>query len=285
MQIKNHENYVPKKAKIIFNKQMTKDTVLLRIDFKIKHEPGQFVQVGLLGIGECPISICSYSENYIELCIRSVGDLTKKLCALKTGDEILIRGPYGNGYPMKEFFKKDIVLIGGGTGVAPLIGVIKYIEKNRKKFGKIDIFFGFKTPADVLFKEEIEEWMNLPLICIVPSPKQKNKPQCMKDFKAHLTVDQTCLGWTCNIGIVTNVIEKENLSKDAKSIICGPPMMLKSTGELLIKKGIKEKNIYTSLERRMSCGIGKCGRCMINTKYVCKHGPVFNFVELKTLKD
>lgn len=260
----NH--YIPKLAAIQDITKETSDTSTYRIKYPIKHDPGQFVEVSVLGIGECPISICSFSKSNIELCIRNVGNVTNTISKLKKGDKVYVRGPYGHGYPMQLFRKKNIVIIGGGTGVAPLRGVIKFIERNRKMFGKIDLFLGFRNPEDILFKNDIKEWK--------------------KKFNLQLTVDKADKAWKGNIGVVTTLLEAAKLSSENTIVItCGPPIMIKFVLQTLKKLGFADSQIYMSLERLMKCGIGKCGRCQIAGKRVCRHGPVFCYEEAKFLKD
>jgi len=149
--------YLPLPAKIILMKRETHDCFLIRLDIKTKYEPGQFFQVSLPLIGEAPISVASYSPDYLDLNIREVGNVTNALAKLKKGDTLYIRGPYGKGYPMEKFFGKDLILVGGGSGVAPLKGIISYVEKHKQNFGNVSLFFGFRTPDDILFKDDIKQ--------------------------------------------------------------------------------------------------------------------------------
>ena len=258
--------YIPKKAKILDIRKQTVDTNLYKINYKIKHEPGQFVQIGLLGIGECPISICSDSEKYIDLCIRNVGNVTKFIYGLKKGDNVFVRGPYGNGYPMQMFKHKDILVVGGGTGVAPLRSVIEYIENKRKSFGDVYIFLGFRSPDDILFKEDIKRWS--------------------KKFHLVLTVDKAPKTWKGNIGYLMPLLEKEKFNIQHSVVLtCGPPIMIKFVLQSLKKMDFSDDQIYVSYERLMHCGIGKCGHCAISGYLVCKHGPVFNYSVAKNFED
>lgn len=247
--------------------QETIDTKTFRLKTPSEYMPGQFFMCSLFGIGESAISIASYDDKYVDLCIRNVGSVTNKIHHLKKGDHLGIRGPYGNGYPMKEFKGKDILIVGGGTGVAPLKGVIDYIKKERDSFGNIDIFLGFRTPDDILFKYEIDDWK--------------------KRFNLMLTVDKADKSWRGNLGVVTNLLDKSEFNKDNLVVLtCGPPMMIKFVIELLQqKKGIQDYQIWVSLERNMKCGCAKCGHCMIQDKYVCKDGPVFNYKVARDLMD
>lgn len=256
--------YIPKHYKIIDYIRESGDSFTIRVDIKTKHDAGQFVQVSLPGLGESPISISSYSDKYMDFNIREVGTVTNALSKMKKGDKILIRGPYGRGYPMKEFKGKNAVIVGGGCGVAPLRGVIDYIDKNKKDFGDIRLFMGFRTPDDILFKTQVEKWK--------------------KDYDFHLSVDKnpsnTCFNGS--VGFVTNMLEKEKVKPDnTVAFVCGPPIMMKFVIKILQKQGFKDDQIWVSAERLMNCAIGLCGHCMIKGKYTCLDGPVFRYDEIK----
>ena len=155
----NSENpYMPKPYKVLEFFRETPDTFTITVKMKIKHEPGQFVQISVPGVGESPISICSYSKEHIKLNIREVGNVTNALAKLKKGDKVLIRGPYGKGYPMHSFIGQNLIIIGGGCGVAPLKGIVDYVEHNRKDYKDIHMFLGYRSPKDIIFSRELEEW-------------------------------------------------------------------------------------------------------------------------------
>jgi len=267
--IENPENtYLPKASKVLFFKRETKDCFLIRVDFKAKHDPGQFVQVSIPGFGEAPISIASYSEEFMDLNIREVGNITNHLAKLKKGDTIYIRGPYGRGYPMEKLHGKSIVLVGGGSGVAPLKGILSYIDKNKNSFPEVIAYFGFRTPEDILFKDETKIW--------------KNK------YQLNMSVDKNPLKDRihCDVCFITNLVEKAKLNPDNKvAFICGPPIMMKLTMDILKAKGFTEDQIFISTERLMNCALGVCGHCMIHGKYTCKDGPVFRYDELSMYKN
>ncbi len=258
--------YTPKKHKILEKKKVTEDTYFFRVKSDVYHLPGHFVEISVLGVGEAPISIASYKENSMDFLIRDVGNVTRAICKLKEGDNFFIRGPYGRGYPMRCFEGNEIILIGGGTGTAPLRGVIQYIQKNREKYRDIDIFLGFRDPKNILFKNDLKEW--------------KSK------FNLCLTVDKGDSKWKGKCGLITKILEKSKINNKNKIVlICGPPIMIKFTLEVLKKLGFNDDQIYLSLERHMKCGMGKCGRCMIHGKYTCVDGPVFRYDQIKDVKE
>jgi anaerobic sulfite reductase subunit B len=264
---KKINQYEPKTFKVSEKTDFTSDTFLLKVPCSMHPEPGQFVEVSVMGIGECPISVCSYSKNYIELLIRNVGNVTGKLALLKKGNSILIRGPYGHGYPMKDMVGKDIVIIAGGTGTAPPRSVIEYIEKNREKFHQVTIFMGFRDPTEVLFKDDIEKWS--------------------KQFNVTLCVDK-CEdpSYSGQVGFVTDIFAKTDLSNENTAVIvCGPPIMMKIAIEKLKNNNFDDNQIFLSFERHMKCGVGKCGHCNVAGKYMCKDGPVFAYDTAKHFYD
>jgi len=214
-------------------------------------------------MGEAPISICSFSPKHIQLHVKSVGNVTNALAKLKRGDHLLIRGPYGKGYPMSKLKWNHLLIIGGGSGVAPLKGVVEYIEKHRTDFREVKLYFGFRSPEDILFKDEIERWR--------------------ENFHVNLSVDKNpnkCHLAGC-VGYITELLEKSYITPEKRiALVCGPPMMMKICIDILKEKGFSEDQIYVSYERLMQCGLGVCGHCMIHGKYVCKDGPVFRYDQI-----
>lgn len=236
-------------------------------------QPGQFNMITLLGIGEAPISISSPADerSTFDHTIRRVGNLTKALAGLKEGDTVGIRGPYGNGWPVEEMRGKNILLIGGGIGLAPLRPVIMQVARHREDFGFFEILYGARTPADALFSHEYDAWRKIP------------------DTKLWLTVDWVPDGqeWGHDVGLVTALMEDRMESKPLNTIVvtCGPEIMMKFVVKGLLANGFKPGQIYVSLERRMECGVAKCGHCQMGPIYVCKDGPVFNYTEIKDLPE
>lgn len=246
-------------------------TVKLPNGLSLAHRPGQFVEVSMLGIGEAPISISSSpsrSNGTFELCVRKVGDVTGALHKLQTGNYIGVRGPFGRGFPYEKFRGKDILFAPGGLGLAPLRSLINQVLDERSRYGRVIILYGARTPSEMLFKEELAEWAN------------------RKDVELHLTVDRGDESWTGNVGVITTLFRKIALNPmNTIAAVCGPPVMYRFVLMELFGKGISEGNIYLSLERRMKCGVGKCGHCQINNVYACQSGPVFSYTEVKGLEE
>lgn len=253
--------YIPKPAKIKHIGVLTDDTNLYRLDHLDTSMPGQFYEVSIPGIGEAPISVASHSEDRLDLIIRNVGNLTNIIHGMEVGANLWLRGPYGTGYPVEELKDKDLIVVAGGTGAAPVRGLLKYIEQKRGEFWDVKVFLGFRNPESILSKDDIEGWR--------------------KDFDVKVTVDTCGEEWCGDVGVVTNLLKEADINKGSAAVTCGPPVMIKYVVEELLNRGVKEEAIYTSLERLMMCGIGKCGHCMVGSKYACMDGPVFSYDEAK----
>ena len=235
-------------------------------DFK----SGQFVEVSVFGFGEIPIGISSnpLNKKSFEITVRAVGFVSDALHKKKVGDEIGIRGPLGNSFPMEEMSGKDILIVGGGIGLPPLRSLILPIIDNRDKFGNFTILYGARTPEDRVYKDLLKKWVS------------------DEKIEFHETVDVATNGWTGNVGVVTTLFEdiKVNPSNTA-AYTCGPPIMIKFVIQELLQKGLPDDMIISTLERYMKCGVGKCGHCAIGHKYVCIDGPVFSYKEIKSLPE
>ncbi|MCF7862183.1 FAD/NAD(P)-binding protein [Candidatus Woesearchaeota archaeon] len=258
--------YLPEPKKVIFYKRESHDSFTIRLKWKLDHGVGQFVFVSIPGIGEAPISICSHTKDYVELNIREVGNVTRNLSGIKKGSILYARGPYGTTYPMEDFAGDDLIIIGGGCGVAPLKGVIEYIESNRELYKDIFLFLGFRTPDDTLFDYRLSSWK--------------------KDFNLHISYDKIeNKGKTCILGaegFVTTLVDNNIHNNNQKiALLCGPPIMIDKTIGILKNKGFNDDQIFLSAERLMYCGIGKCGGCMIHGKYTCLDGAVFRYDQLR----
>ena len=271
---KEKENiYIPKLAKI---KKITIETDTVKTfqlkplkSFKFDFIPGQFMELSAFGIGEVPLSFSSSPlDKNMEVTVKLMGDVTHALFNLKPGECIGIRGPYGNGFSIKEIKSKNILIIGGGVALAPLRSLIRYIIQRRDDFGNVTIMYGSKTPNDIPFKSEVSSWKNI------------------KGFNVFITVDKGDNYWNGDTGLVTTLFDKYNVPVDnTHVIVCGPEIMMKFTVQKLIEKGFEDSNIFLSMERRMKCGVGKCGHCNIGSKFVCQDGPVFSYKELKQLTE
>ncbi|MCL2563373.1 MAG: FAD/NAD(P)-binding protein [Oscillospiraceae bacterium] len=235
------------------------------------HMPGQCAMLSIPGVGEAMFSITSSPTNtaFMEYSIKKAGVLTDWLHRAETGQQITVRGPYGNAFPVEGDLKgKDLLFIAGGIGLAPLRSVINYVRANRKNYGKVDIVYGARSADDLVFRKEIEsEWDGI------------------DDVNVHLTIDRAQAGWSGNVGFVPAFVKDLGFTKGRTTLVCGPPIMIKFVLAALDEIGFDETKIYTTMELRMKCGIGKCGRCNIGSKYVCKDGPVFRCDELAALPD
>ena len=236
-----------------------------------EHIPGQCAMLSIPGVGEAMFSITSSptNEEYMEFSIKKCGCLTSWLHQMEVGPEITIRGPYGNGFPVESAFKgKDLLFVAGGIGLAPLRSVINYVRAHRENYGKVDIVYGSRSADDLVdYKEIIDEWMNEP------------------DFNVWLTIDREQEGWDGHVGFVPNYVKELGFDTNKTVIICGPPIMIKFTLAGLMDLGFNKTQVFTTMELRMKCGVGKCGRCNIGSKYVCKDGPVFRCDQLDELPD
>ena len=231
--------------------------------------PGQLGMFSVPGVGEAMFSITAFGDSWIESSIKLVGELTEAMHELSEGDCIGLRGPYGNGYPMEELKGSDILFVAGGIGLAPVRSVIRWCAQNRGDYGRFDIVYGSRTKADLVFREDLfENWPRL------------------ENTGVHVTVDRGTDDWDGNVGFVPDFVEKLNISpKGRKVVMCGPSIMIKLTSQRMAKLGFDRGEIITSMETRMKCGVGKCGRCNIGDKYVCLDGPVFTLSELDELPD
>lgn len=234
------------------------------------HLPGQCAMIGVLGIGESMISIsCSPTEgDFLRFSVMRMGKVTQALHQLEIGDKMMVRGPYGNNFPVDEWQGKKILTIGGGVGQAPLRPIIEYVKANRDKYEGLTMIYGARTSGDLCFKGEFEEMS-----------------KC-DDLACHLTIDVEEEGWDHNVGFVPQMLLDLNPSPENTIVItCGPPIMIRFVLENLKKMGFEDEQIYTTLENRMKCGIGKCGRCNAGNMYVCKDGPVFSYAVLKEIPE
>ena len=258
----NQNSYEPEMVKIkrVINENSEIKTFVL--NKKISFLPGQFLQISMPGFGEAPISISSYPG--LELSIRPVGSVTDALYNLKKGDLVGIRGPYGNPFPLDYLSGKDLILVSGGCGLAPIRSLIMYYILHRDQFSSMVLFYGARNPELLLYKYDINLWKSV--------------------FPVHLTVDAAGRNWKGNIGVVTKLIDSFKMPKNPVAIVCGPPLMFKFVSQMLNNKGVSDDKIIVSLERNMHCGMGKCFHCNIGGKLVCKDGPVFKWNDVRGLE-
>ena len=232
--------------------------------------PGQFAELSILGMGESPIGIASSptEKGYLLFTVKRAGVVTTKLHRCAIGETIGLRGPLGNTYPLEMMKGRNVLIIGGGFAFTTLRSMIKYIIEpdNRKQFNELIVIYGARTPGELLYKEELWEW------------------EQRKDMKTVITVDKANGDWQRYVGVVPKVLhEIAPSAQDTIALVCGPPIMIKYTLPVLGELEFKPESFFLSLEMRMKCGIGKCGRCNIGHKYVCKDGPVFSFAQLQKL--
>lgn len=231
-------------------------------------EPGQVGQLSVFGAGESTFVINSSPTrmDYLQFSVMRVGEVTGKLHQLRPGDQVGVRAPLGKPFPVEEMKGKNILFIGGGIGMAPLRTLFVYMLDNRKDFGDITLLYGARTPQDLTYQAELPEWL------------------AREDVRTILCVDNEYPGWEHKVGLIPNILLELNPSpENTVAVTCGPPIMIKFTLQALKKLGFADEQIITTLEKRMKCGVGICGRCNIGTKYVCLDGPVFSYAQLKQL--
>lgn len=267
--------YICYLARIESIKQETPDIKTFKVTFleeamgeNFEHKPGQFAMVSVLGVGEAPFCLTSspLRKGFLEFSIKKMGMVTTALHEMTEGSIIGVRGPLGNYFPYEEMEGKDIVFIGGGIGLAPLRSLIQFCLDRRDKYGELTIIYGARSPEDLCFKEELAEW------------------EKAERTKVYLTVDRGDENWQGHVGFVPPyVMEIAPSPQNAYAVTCGPPIMIKYTIDNLLQLGFPPERIITTLEMRMKCGIGKCGRCNVGSKYVCLDGPVFSYAQLREL--
>lgn len=268
-------NIIPKGYPLIEIKPQTPVEYLFKIacDKVDEINYGQFLQVSIPKVGEAPISISDFHKDkgYIELLIRKVGTVTDGIFQLKPGDLIYLRGPYGNGFSFDEFRGKNMIIIGGGSGVAPVRSLIEHIYNHMDEVQKTEVLLGFKNEELILFKEDIKRWREALSVTVTLDEGIENKEHYVGRVTDHLDK-------------LTLLMNKDNF-ENLNVVIVGPPMMMKFTAIALSNYGISDKHIWLSFERNMSCAVGKCGHCKINETYVCLDGPIFRYDKAKTLID
>jgi len=268
--------YLPHPAELITVEPIAEREKLfefkLRDGKELGHKPGQFIELSIFGIGEAPISISSSptKKGSFELAVRNVGNVTNALHHLDTGAMVGIRGPFGNGFPVADLKGKDILMIAGGIGLFPLRSLINYIFDKRSEFGRLIILSGCKCPEERMLANELDKWHKRQDLELLESV---DRCECLEE-------------WITNVGVVTTLFPKVDIDpKNTFAITVGPPVMYRFVVAECQKKGIPDEQILMSLERRMKCGVGKCGHCQINGVYVCQEGPVFTYAQIKKLRE
>ena len=271
--------YIPllTKVKSIVTENKANDIKTIELEFQKEDDyknfsyiPGQFAEISIIGKGECPIGIASSptEEGTIKFTIKRMGTVTSVFHSREVGDVVGVRGPCGNGWPLEEMKGKNIVVIGGGFAFSTLRSLVLYLldDRYRKDYGDITVIYGNRDPGEVLYQDVLDEW------------KKRD------DIKVVLTIDREAEGWTEKVGYVAPIVKETAPSaNNAVAVVCGPPIMIKTTIAVLEELNFKDEQILNSLEMRMKCGVGKCGRCNIGNKYVCVDGPVFSLAELKKM--
>ena len=246
-------------------------TIELPDGLSLDHAPGQFVELSIFGVGEAPFSISSSpsrSNGTFELCVRQTGQVTDALHAMTPGGAVGIRGPFGRGFPIHRFRGKDLLFIPGGLGLAPLRSLINQVLDERGNYGRVIILYGARHPSELLFEDELDLW------------------SALGDVELRVTVDRADKDWQGGVGVVTTLIPEVKLyAPNTIAFTVGPPVMYRFVLQELLARGIREGNIWLSLERRMKCGIGKCGHCQINQLYTCLDGPCFPYAQIKRLEE
>ena len=266
--------YLPIKAEVksVSLETPTIKTFTLKPEKPMHFKAGQFIEMTIPGIGEAPFTPSSspHEKSKMDISIMNVGRVTDKIHGLKKGDTVGLRGPYGNEYPLSDYEGKDVLLVGGGVGLAPLRALFLALIHDVKKYKSITFCCGAKTPGDIIYKESIlDKWQKLD-----------------KKVNLRVTVDKKDKDWKGKEGLVTTTLDNLKIDlKNSVAVVCGPPIMMKFSTFKLIDIGYKEEQIYLSMEKNMSCGFGKCGHCRIGDFYACKDGPVFRYDKISNLHE
>lgn len=253
----------------------TADTVTLQLDApggRFAFQPGQFNMIAALGCSEVPISISGSADapDILQHTVRGVGIATRRLVALRPGDWATVRGPFGTGWPLARAEHRDVVIVAGGLGLAALRSAVVHLLTYRERYGRVLLLCGARSPADLLYVRQLEQWRG------------------RFDTEVRLTVDRADANWRGNVGVVTTLFhEVERLvdPDEAVVLMCGPELMMRFGVRDLLKRGLREENIYLSLERNMKCGVGHCGHCQYGPFFICRDGPVFPYSRIRFLFD
>ncbi|MFA5810203.1 MAG: FAD/NAD(P)-binding protein [Thermoleophilia bacterium] len=263
--------YIPYPARVLETRLLTPGSRHFVLQFKdqglresFSFCAGQFVQTSLLGIGEAPFAICSppTQKGTFELCVRETGNVTRALHRLAKDETVWVRGPYGQGFPLADIAGQNLVFIAGGIGLSPLRSAIKCAVCLDEEFGGLTVLYGTKSPDQLLFQDEYDEWR--------------------QGCRLEITVEEAASGWRGRTGLITSLFDVVDLSPlNTQVLICGPPVMFRFVLGRLQELGFADSQIYVSLERNMRCGIGKCEHCVVESFYTCRQGPVFSIEQIR----
>jgi len=264
--------YLPVKATItkIVRESATIKSFTLMPDEPLPFRTGQFVELAVPGVGEAPFTPSSsqYARGPLELTVMRVGRVTSALHGMREGDTVGVRGPYGRGYPLEQFWGKGVLICGGGVGLAPLRSLLLTLRHDIDLYAKVALRYGARTPQDIIYVSEIAGW------------------QRDEKLDITITVDRADESWKGRVGLVTTLLENSAVDTSRSvAVVCGPPIMMKFTTFKLLDVGFAPGDIYLSMEKNMSCGIGKCGHCRVGFYYACKDGPVFTYEQLKDFRE
>ncbi len=264
--------YKPLRAKVdkVITESPTIKTLVLIPENDFSFKTGEFIELTLNGYGEAPFTPSSspLEKRKLEVTVMKAGYVTEKIHALESGEVVGIRGPFGRGYPVEKFYGKEIVIVGGGCGFAPIRSLLYNLMAEKEKFKKVTVCYGSKTPEECIYK---------PFVELLRKTER---------FEVYRSVDKADEKWNEKVGVVTVLLDDLKVDiKNSVSVVCGPPVMMKFGTMKLLQMGYPESNIYLSMEKNMSCGLGKCGHCMMGKYYVCKDGPVFTYEEIKNEPD
>lgn len=270
-----NELLIPSVATIVAERDETYDTRTFALRFRDEEEqerfafrPGQFLELSVFGVGEAPFCLASSPtrQEHVEVTVRRCGRLTDALHALGPGDEVGLRGPCGNGFDIEDAVGKDLLFVAGGIGLPPLRGLIWNVLDQRDRFGRVTILYGARTPADLVYKDELKVWAD------------------REDVVFGMTVDRGDESWKGNVGMVPTLFDKVDLHPESTTAyVCGPPIMIKFVVQDLLMRGFAEDRVISTLERMMQCGVGKCNHCCVGHIYLCRDGPVFSFREIREM--
>jgi sulfhydrogenase subunit gamma (sulfur reductase) len=265
--------FMPREATIVRSVQATPTethfTLMMADGEPIEYQPGQIAELSLFGYGEIPIGFASSPTRTktFDLVVRSVGRVSGAVAKLEKGQSVYVRGPLGHGFDLTKLRGQDVLIVAGGIGLCPTRSLIQYILDRREEFKRFTLFYGAREPKLQLFTDDLHKW------------------RTTHDVDFHETVDMGDPSWTGNVGVITTLFPKVELSPQTRAVICGPPIFYRFVIRELDMIGIPRENVFVDLERRMKCGVGKCGHCQINDKYVCVDGPVFSFADVQGLEE